>query len=101
MPTLVWNSTENSLSQGGPGLSHTRVPFVAGTVPVCPEHRPAQNVYMFVGFVCPKKNKHTLMHTKTDKAAQKMRSNLYREGGIFEKSSLIIGHLDEEKSHPI
>ena len=31
----------------GPGLSREKVPFVPGTVPVCPGHRPAENVYVY------------------------------------------------------
>ena len=44
MAILLWISTENGrfVPGTGPGLSQGRVPFVPGTVPVCPEHRPAQ-----------------------------------------------------------
>ena len=43
------------LSQGrGPILSRGGVPFVPGTVPVCPGHRPAENVYVSWFFSCPK-----------------------------------------------
>ena len=31
----------------GPSLSRGWVPFIPGTVPVCPGHRPAQNVYVY------------------------------------------------------
>ena len=34
-------------------MSRGGVPFVPGTVPVCPGHRPAQNVYVYWFFPCP------------------------------------------------
>ena len=55
MPILLWNSTENGrfVLGTGPSLSQGQVLFVPGTVPVCPEHRPAQNVYVYC-FSCPR-----------------------------------------------
>ena len=35
----------------GPRLSRGEVPFVPGTVPVCPGHRPAQNAYVYWFFL--------------------------------------------------
>ena len=51
----------SGLSQGrapfvpitGSGLSQGRAPFVPITVRVCPEHHPAQNVYVYWFFSCP------------------------------------------------
>ena len=52
---LLWNSTENgwSVPGTGPGLSQVRVLFVPGKVPICPGHRPAQNVYVYWAFFLP------------------------------------------------
>ena len=36
------------------------VPFVQGTVPVCPGHRPAQNLYVYWFFSCPIHNKNKI-----------------------------------------
>ena len=38
----------------GSDLSRGWVPFVSGKVPVCPGHRPVQNVYVYWIFPCPK-----------------------------------------------
>ena len=38
----------------GPNLSLGGVPFVPGIVPVCPGHRPAQNVYVYRFFLARK-----------------------------------------------
>ena len=45
----------------GPNLSRGGVPFVPGTVPVCPGHRPAQNVYVYWFFSCPEFSAATLV----------------------------------------
>ena len=46
---LPWNSREEGrfLPGTGPNLSRGEVPFVPETVPVCPGHRPAQNVHVY------------------------------------------------------
>ena len=46
---LLWNSTEKGrfVPGTGPNLFRGGVPCVPGTVPVCPGHRPAQNVYVY------------------------------------------------------
>ena len=36
-------------------MSRGGVPFVPRTVPVCPGHRPAENVYVYWFFSCPRK----------------------------------------------
>ena len=38
----------------GPSLSRGGVPFVPGMVPICHRHRPAQNVYVYLFFSCPR-----------------------------------------------
>ena len=50
---LLWNLTEKGrfVPGTGPNLSRGGVPFVPGTVPVCPGHRPAQNVYVYWFFL--------------------------------------------------
>ena len=55
MAILLCNSTEKGrfVPGKGPGLPQERVPFVPGTVPVCPRHRPTQNVYVYWFFSCP------------------------------------------------
>ena len=55
MAILLWNSTEKGqfVPGTGPILSRGGVPFVPGTVPVCPRHRPAENVYVYWFFSCP------------------------------------------------
>ena len=58
MAILLWNWTEKGrfVPGTGPNLSQGGVPFVPGTVPVCPGHRPAQN-FVFIGFFsCPKED---------------------------------------------
>ena len=54
MAMLLWNSTENGrfVPGTGPNLSQGGVPFVPGTVSVCPGHRPAQLIYI-IGFFLP------------------------------------------------
>ena len=56
MAILQWNSTEKGrfVPGTGPILSRGGVPSVPGTVPVCPGHRPAENVYVYWFFSCPK-----------------------------------------------
>ena len=56
MAFLLWNSTDKGRFVPGTGhnLSRGGVPFVPGTVPVCPGHRPAQNVYVYWFFSCPR-----------------------------------------------
>ena len=53
MTILLWNLTENGQFVPGtaPGSSQGRVSFVPRTVPVCPEHRPAKNVYVYWFFL--------------------------------------------------
>ena len=47
----------------GPILSRGGVPFVPGTVPVCPGHRPAENVYGYWFFSCQIHNRcHAIFH---------------------------------------
>ena len=53
---LLWNSTEKGRLVPGTGpifLSRGGFPFVPGTVPVCPGHRPAENVYVYWFFFLP------------------------------------------------
>ena len=38
----------------GPILSRGGVPFVPGTAPVCPGHRPSEDVYVYWFFSCPR-----------------------------------------------
>ena len=49
MAILLWNETEKGrfVPGTGPILSRGGVPFVPGTVPVCPGHRPSENVYVY------------------------------------------------------
>ena len=49
MANLLWNQTEKDRFVPGTGrnLSRGGVPFVPGTVRVCPGRRPAQNVYVY------------------------------------------------------
>ena len=58
MAILLWNSTEKGrfVPGTGPILSRGGVPFVPGTVPVCPGHRPAENVYAYWFFFFPDKS---------------------------------------------
>ena len=57
MAILLWKSTENGcfVPGTGPGLSQGRIPLVPGTVPVCPEHRPAKSVYVCWVFLAREK----------------------------------------------
>ena len=52
MAIFRWNYTDNGrfVPRAGPNVSQGGSPSVPGTVPVCPEHRPAK-MFMFVGFV--------------------------------------------------
>ena len=45
--TVELNRERPDYPRDGSGLSQEQVPFVPGTVPVCPGHRPAQNVYVY------------------------------------------------------
>ena len=46
--TVEFNRDVSQFVPGmGPNLSQGGVPFVPETVPVCPGHRPAQNVYVY------------------------------------------------------
>ena len=59
MAILLWNSTEKGrfVPGTGPILSRGGVPFVPWTVPVCPGHRPAENVYVYRFFFFPEESK--------------------------------------------
>ena len=50
---MEFNRKRPVCPRDGPGFSRGRVPFVPGTVPVCPEHRPLKK-FMFIGFSCPR-----------------------------------------------
>ena len=45
------------LNRERPILSRGGAPFVPGTVPVCPGHRPAENVYVYWFSSCPRMGK--------------------------------------------
>ena len=55
MAILLCNETEKGrfVPGTGPILSRGGVPFVPGTVPVCPGHCPAQNIYVYWVFFLP------------------------------------------------
>ena len=58
MAILLWNSTGKGrfVPGTGPDLSREGVRFVPRMVPVCPGHRPAQNVHVYWFFSCPINN---------------------------------------------
>ena len=72
MAILLWNSTEKGrcVPRTGPILSRGGVPFVPGTVPVCPGHRPAENVYVYWFFSCP-----NVSHTKDPAILKRLRGS--------------------------
>ena len=51
--TVELNRERPVFPRDGYHLSRGGVPFVPGTVPVCPGDRPAENVYVYWVFSCP------------------------------------------------
>ena len=81
---LLWNSTEKGrfVPGTGPILSRGAVPFVPGTVPVCPGDRPAENIYVYWFFSCPTPPKNlpfTLPHAHT-KSLQRSKADQQSSG---------------------